>query len=387
MQIAKTIGHEIRDYIMTLLNHDSFVVDSSGICIASPNEEMIGTKVNFSKDLKKISAAQEIKAIDQNWLIIPLEYENNVVAYLAVQSKNGDEKNYLSLIKSFSELLIQQYYENNKPNNDSTDQFVIKLINNAGENDYPLYESEASVLGYDLSVPRLSIVIHLEGFWEKCLLSIDQPSFERDEVIKNMKRSIENAVNGFFSKNNDVITAYVGNDRFVVFKAVTEADEASVIRFLKQSFKSIFDPLKNYRISSVSVGFGRSHTSAKGLVSGFREANLALELGQKIWGNGKGYYFYDLGILTIIGEGDREKNLQFAKQMLDCMKNKDLNDTLECFFDQNLNLTETAEKLGVHRNTIIYRLNQISKILGADPRIFEHAMSIKIALLIKQLFA
>ena len=81
-----------------------------------------------------------------------------------------------------------------------------------------------------------------------------------------------------------------------------------------------------------------------------------------------------------------EKNLQFANQMLNKMNNRDLCDTLECFFSNNLNLTETAEELGVHRNTIIYRLNQISKILGADPRIFEQAMSIKIALLIKKLF-
>jgi carbohydrate diacid regulator len=88
-----------------------------------------------------------------------------------------------------------------------------------------------------------------------------------------------------------------------------------------------------------------------------------------------------------LGDGDKDKKLQFSDQLLSKMTNADLNKTLECFFEQNLNLTETSEKLGVHRNTIIYRLNQISRILGADPRVFEQAMTIKIALIIRRLFA
>jgi len=68
------------------------------------------------------------------------------------------------------------------------------------------------------------------------------------------------------------------------------------------------------------------------------------------------------------------------------LRNAELNKTLETFFDNDLNLTETAEQMGIHRNTVIYRLNQITKVLGADPRIFEQAMSIKVALIIKSLF-
>jgi len=387
MQLSEKVSKEIKNYIMNLLNRDAFVISMEGVCLASPDPNQIGLKIDLPKDVFKADDSRTINVNGKQQVLIPLQYQRETVALLLLSEKIENISNYLSLIKSFAELLIQQYYENNKPTFDTTDQFITKLVNNASKHDLPFYESEAKVLGYDLSAKRIAIVIHLDGFWEKCLLSIDQPSFERDEVIKNAKKSIETAINSFFSRNNDIIIAYLGSDKFVIFKAVNDQDQENIVKFLKKSYKSIFEPLKNYRIHSIAVGFGEAYEGIEGLVSGFREADLSLELGQKLWGKDKGYYFGDLGILTILGEGNREKNIQFSNQMLDCMNNEDLNKTLECFFDQNLNLTETAEKLGVHRNTIIYRLNQISKILGADPRVFDQAMTIKIALLIRRLFA
>lgn len=387
MQLSEKVSKEIKNYIMNLLGRDAFVVSMDGICLASPDPNQIGSKIELQKDAFKATDVTTVDVNKHQQVLIPLEYQRETIALLLLNEKMEKLNSYISLIKSFAELLIQQYYENNKPTLDTTDQFITKLVNNASKHDLPFYESEAKVLGYDLETKRVAIVIHLDGFWEKCLLSIDQPSFERDEVIKNAKRSIENTINGFFSRNNDVIIAYLGNDKFAVFKAVNDQDQVSIVKFLKKSYKSIFEPLKNYRIHSIAVGFGEAYSGIEGLITGFREADLSLELGQKLWGKDKGYYFGDLGILTILGEGNREKNVQFANQMLNCMHNEDLNKTLECFFDQNLNLTETAEELGVHRNTIIYRLNQISKILGADPRVFDQAMTIKIALLIRRLFA
>lgn len=385
MNLTSSLGGEIKDYISNLIGRDSQIVDLNGVCITSPKSEEIGKKICEEK-IEELKESKSFKNGQLTNLLIPLEYQNEVVAALIFQDDDQKTKEYLPLIKSFAELLINQYYENNKPLLDSTDQFVIKLLNNAHSSEYPFYESEAKVLGYDLSSRRIGIVMHLDGFWEKCLLSTELPSFERDEVIKHAKKNIETAINGFFSRNNDIIIAYLGNDKFVVFKSVNDIDEDEIKKFLKKSFGSIFEPLKNYRIKNISVGYGNAYSGISGLISSYREANLSLELGLKLWGNDKSYFFGDLGLLTVLGEGNREKNVQFSKQLLNRMKNEELNKTLDCFFNQNLNLTETADEMGVHRNTIIYRLNKISKILGADPRVFEQAMSIKIALLIQKLF-
>lgn len=386
MILTQSVGEEIKNYLVRLLGKEALIVNSEGICISSPNTREIGKKVDLPNDVYDASNVTSVEIGGVNQLVIPLEYDNERVAVLVLNEEREKIKDYLPLIKSFAELLISQYYENHKPILDSTDQFITKLLNNATPNEFPYYESEAKVLGYDLTVDRLAITVHLDGFWEKYLLSVDQPSFERDEVIKTAKKKIEDVVNGFFSRNNDIIIAYLGSDKFVIFKAVTHFDEDDIKKFLKKSYKAIFEPLKNYRIRNIAVGFGNPYSGVSGLVTAYKEADLSLELGRKLWGSEKSYYFGDLGLLTILGEGNREKNIQFADSLLRKMKNDDLSKTLEAFFDNNLNLTETAEQMGVHRNTVIYRLNQISKILGADPRIFEQAMSIKLALLIKRLF-
>ena len=61
--------------------------------------------------------------------------------------------------------------------------------------------------------------------------------------------------------------------------------------------------------------------------------------------------------------------------------------TIQCFFDNNLNVSETSRKLFVHRNTLVYRLEKIKKITGLDLREFEHAITFKVALMVKKYLA
>jgi carbohydrate diacid regulator len=58
--------------------------------------------------------------------------------------------------------------------------------------------------------------------------------------------------------------------------------------------------------------------------------------------------------------------------------------TIQCFFENNLNVSETSRKLFVHRNTLVYRLEKIKKLTGLDLREFEHAITFKVALMVKK---
>ncbi len=385
MQLTQTLAREIKDYIKSLLDKDVVILDSTSRCISSPEIEEIDKEMTLPLPPFQYIEPTVVDFDGKHEVLIPLQYQSETVAILLLREDFNKIKNYTLLIKSFAELLIQQYYENHKPILDTTDQFMSKLLFNAQPLDYPLYESEARVLGYDLSVQRLAIVIRLKGFWEKCLLSLDEPSYEREEIIKNWKKNIENEINGFFTKSTDNIVAYLGSDKFIIFKSVDTQSQENTIKLLKQSHKSIFEPLNKFQISSITVGFGNASSGIKGLIDSFREADTALEFGQRLWGDNKSYYFGDLGVLSIIADGNNDKKIIFAQNILGPLTNQDLTKTLESFFDNNLNLTETASSMKIHRNTVIYRLNQIAEILDADPRIFEQAMTIKTALLIKNL--
>ena len=91
--------------------------------------------------------------------------------------------------------------------------------------------------------------------------------------------------------------------------------------------------------------------------------------------------------LRILVEEDNNKKVQYAYAIIGSLYKSDLKKTVETFFEKDLNLTETAKKMGIHPNTVTYRLNKIQQILGLDPRKFEQASSIKVALLTSKLFA
>lgn len=385
MQITRSLGQEIRSSIKNLLKKDVLVVDSEGICVSAPDEDLIGKNIDLPRELFLETETRAVNYAGESQLAIPLRLDTETVAALLVPGILEDMENSVPLLKSFAELLVQQYQVTNQPVLDSTDQFIAKVIHHATPAEIPFYESEATVLGYDLTVPRLAVVVHLKDFWNKCLASLDQHSFEREDIIKDWKRKIEDKLSGFFTQGTDNVVAYIGKDKFVIYKAV-DGNEETVVNLLKKSHKAIFEPLKNFHIDTITVGFSNADSGVQGLIDAYREADLALEFGTRLWGSNKSYYFGDLGILSILGEGNREKEVAFANQLLGKLTNADLVETLECFFEENLNLTETARRMGIHRNTVIYRLNQIAHILDVDPRIFEQAMTIKIALLIKKLF-
>jgi carbohydrate diacid regulator len=58
--------------------------------------------------------------------------------------------------------------------------------------------------------------------------------------------------------------------------------------------------------------------------------------------------------------------------------------TIQCFFENSLNVSETSRKLFVHRNTLVYRLEKIRRLTGLDLREFEHAITFKVAMMVKK---
>lgn len=383
--ISASLGEEIANYINKLCGKKTSVFDLSGRVIFAQDADT--SKIKLPVFIKELTSAKKIEINSIEHYLLPLKFENKNIALLLIENDSEEIATYLPLIISFSELLISQSTEKSGPILDQTDKFIAKILSGYSENDKESYLADANLLGYRLDQKRIGIIIHLGKFWENCLLDLNQASFERDQLISHWKRNIEDKFNSYFTKNADLMTAYIGKDRFIIYKTIDNSvHEEKTKNLIKKAYKSIFGSLKNHRIETVTVGYGNAYSGVDGLIAAKKEAELALEMGEKIWGENQSYYFGELGLFSIIGEGDRTKKINFANQVLCNLKNNELPKTLEYFFDNNLNLTETADAMGIHRNTVIYRLNQIAKMLKADPRVFEQAMSIKIALLIKKLF-
>src|SRR5690606_3615205 len=95
----------------------------------------------------------------------------------------------------------------------------------------------------------------------------------------------------------------------------------------------------------------------------------------------KVYYYADMLLPILLEQADPDLQQQFIEhELAELLPHPDLIDTLSMHFDCNLNLKRTAYELGIHKNTLYYRLDKIKKILNRDPQEFNQAVKLKSAL-------
>ena len=143
----------------------------------------------------------------------------------------------------------------------------------------------------------------------------------------------------------------------------------------------------------VAIGLGQPARDIGGWRSSYRDAVQAMELAVRLQTDTP-LYIGDLGVYQLIlGLDDRKKLLDFCNQTLgslteyDMRQNADLVKTLEAFFNCHGNLSQTAESLIVHRNTLLYRMNRINEIAEIDLNRPETRLALHLALTIRRLLA
>ena len=151
---------------------------------------------------------------------------------------------------------------------------------------------------------------------------------------------------------------------------------------------TIADTISGEFYVHVVIGIGTTVDNLKDLARSFKEAQMALEVG-KVFDTEKTIVSYDhLGVARLIYQlpttlCDMFLREVFRKGSIDSLDQETLF-TIQKFFENNLNVSETSRKLFVHRNTLVYRLEKIKRLTGLDLREFDDAIVFKVALMVKK---
>ena len=189
----------------------------------------------------------------------------------------------------------------------------------------------------------------------------------------------------FPDRQNDFVLS-IGEGDVVLIR---QMPEGSGIKELNKIASSIEEALRaGGEPTVVVVGIGTVATHLRDLAKSYKEAQIAIEVG-KVFDTEKYVINYEnLGIGRLIYQLPTtlcEMFLQevFKKNPIDALDKETLF-TIHKFFENNLNVSETARKLFVHRNTLVYRLEKIKKLTGLDLREFDDAITFKVALMVKK---
>lgn len=159
-------------------------------------------------------------------------------------------------------------------------------------------------------------------------------------------------------------------------------------RALNKLAGSIVDTLEGEHHVKAVVGIGTPVVGIKDLAASFKEAQVALEVG-KVFDTERAVIPYDdLGIARLIYQLPTTLCEMFLKEVFKKGSVESLDKetlfTIQRFFENNLNVSETSRGLFVHRNTLVYRLEKIKKLTGLDLREFDHAIVFKVALMVRK---
>ncbi len=157
---------------------------------------------------------------------------------------------------------------------------------------------------------------------------------------------------------------------------------------LEKMARTMEDKLKSELYVKTIIGIGTVAEHLRELSDAYKEAQTAIDVG-KVFDTERSIINYEnLGIGRLIYQlpttlCDIYLTEVFKKNSIDALDQETLF-TINKFFENNLNVSETSRKLFVHRNTLVYRLEKIKKLTGLDLRLFDHAIVFKVALMVRK---
>ncbi len=186
----------------------------------------------------------------------------------------------------------------------------------------------------------------------------------------------------FEGKVHDFVTA-VDEKNIIVVKEVSENDTAVELERIADMILGIFKPDHNY---DIHIAYGTVVNEIKEVSRSYKEARMALDVGKTFFEDRNIIAYSALGIGRLIYQLPIPLCKMFIKEIFGGKSPDEFDEetlvTINKFFENSLNVSETSRQLYIHRNTLVYRLDKLQKSTGLDLRVFEDAITFKIALMV-----
>ncbi len=325
-------------------------------------------------------------------VVAPILIRHETVGYLSLVSNDGDF-DYLERITLGQVVpILALAFARERERSEVESRYSAEAFTDVVQGNYQQPEemlARARLLGYDLTLPQTIVVFELATIEPDYASTSPQEQWNRrvrEELLRDWPTS------WIYSEARRVSALLPLNSNNTNSK-----DENAVMGRLERVQARIQQSGGNITNNGsgmplYSAGIGHIATNLQAIPAAYREAQQALEIGQKLFGEGKIHSFAQLGIYRLLFHLNGQSELrEFYQETLGPLLAADTRgdgafiETLECFFRCNGNLSETARAMHFHRNSLLYRLGRIEEILGRSLEDSELRLSLQIALKIRHL--
>ncbi len=327
--------------------------DACGRCLAMTGQRMREFDADVRHYLEASASSRTDTAPDRAFFMVSDDGEPAYVLALSGESMHRESVGYMG-VSQLSNLLAA-YQEKMDKN-----RFIQSLLTREMPS-LDIY-NQAKKLRIPMEQKQVIFAIEAKREGENLIL----------ETLKGL----------FATGTKDFITA-VDEKQIILVKALEKEEDYPEIDHMA---RVIVDTLNTEAMVSVRIAYGTVTEDLKEISRSYKEAVVALEIGRVFYAGRNVLGYKELGIGRLIHQLPASLCELFLQEVFKgeagtAFDEEELT-TVYTFFDNNLNISETARKLYVHRNTLIYRLEKIEKKTGLDVRVFEDAVTFKIAMMV-----
>ena len=388
MRLDQDISADLQEKIKLVLGKSVYISNESGFIVSEDNKGEFFPSA-FRSIKEGSSYSDELSGVTWN----PIYYDEKAIGAVGVETK-GVSKESMSLIQGMAEVLVYQEYivKNLFSVTNIRTSFVKELLTTENIKNIDEAIAQADVLKINLRAKQAVIVVMIEDFANN-FLKRSQKLTEESKKLEfiDYAQQIELLIKKGFSDYDQNVVIYINDDKFVILKGMGEKEnilKGDYTKFFKEKAKYINAILKKeFKNNTISIGVGQYYPGVEGLRKSFLDANLALEVGIKVWGKGSIYHILDVGTFaSLSGNVSHSRKMEIAEEVLKPLTNdQDLLKTVQVFLSSGMNLTVASKELHLHRNTLIYRLTKVKKLIGLDPKRFQDALQIKLGFMMRTL--
>lgn len=327
------------------------VIDTDGKVAAATTDSMNEFEIPALEFVKSPADSQEVQGC-QFFKI----YDEQQLEYILVAGGAGEDLYMVGKMVAFQiqNLLIaykERFDKDNFIKNLLLDNFLLVDI-----------YSRSKKLHIPADVRRVVIVIEAANVKDSNVL----------EILRNFKGNT----------GRDFVTAVDENNAIVV-KELADGDGNAEI---DREASELVACLEKEGIGNVHIAYGTIIGEIKEVSRSYKEAKMALDVGKIFFSDRNIIAYSELGIGRLIYQLPIPLCKMFIKEIFDGKNPDDFDEetltTINKFFENSLNVSETSRQLFIHRNTLVYRLDKLQKSTGLDLRVFEDAITFKIALMV-----
>jgi PucR family transcriptional regulator, purine catabolism regulatory protein len=325
-------------------------------------------------------------------ITVPIQIRHEEVGYLSIIGKDTNFDYLERLILGQVTPILALEFARERDRNEVESRYSAEALMDVLQGNYQQTDeilTRARLLGYDLLVPQIVAIFEIGQNEPEYPTSSFQAQWSK-RIRDELQRIWPTCWVSFEARR--VLALLPSNESIGSIEGEFEKTISTRMDRVQARLKD--GKMGNGNLPTFTAGMGRVAKDIQHISHSYREAQQALEIGRRLFGEGKIHYFAQLGIYRLLFYlyGHQELS-DFYQETLgplsesDSRSNNALLETLECFFNCNGNLSETARTMHLHRNSLLYRLGRIEELLGRSLEDSELRLSLLIALKIRHMLS